>query len=171
MLLELLILLLEPCSCCFVENCVGWCLAAWCFWSLGQKNGYGWLLGDHPHPRQVLNPSCEPVPLSSLEASTISPVVPTLSSSPSTKGCTPSGSQIAPEVAPIGNPLGSNLPSSHPRSFVSPPPLGRILSSPSWADKVAVDSECSANPFALLLADCDAELVEDLELQCPQVAE
>ncbi|GMH14630.1 hypothetical protein Nepgr_016471 [Nepenthes gracilis] len=72
------------------------------------------LLGAHPGPRQVLNPSSEPIPLSSLEASAFSSVAPTLSSCPSSEGCTPLGSQIAPEVEPTG----------------------RILSSPSWADVV-----------------------------------
>ncbi|GMH16957.1 hypothetical protein Nepgr_018798 [Nepenthes gracilis] len=37
--------------------------------------------------------------------------------------------------------------------------------------KVAVDSDCSAKPFTPLRADCDAELVEGIDIQCPQSAE
>ncbi|GMH00988.1 hypothetical protein Nepgr_002827 [Nepenthes gracilis] len=59
---------------------------------------------------------------------------------------------------------------------------GRELSEMLWVrcscpsssvglQKVVVDSECTANPFAPLLADCDAKLVEDLEVQCPHVVE
>ncbi|GMH10644.1 hypothetical protein Nepgr_012485 [Nepenthes gracilis] len=57
-----------------------------------------------------------------------------------------------------------DLPSSPPRSSNS-------SSSMYGLQKEAVVIDCSTNPFAPILADCDPEIVKDLDVQCPQATD